>query len=97
MKIKNPSATKALIAHNKLSKELENTLFESEVNWLVLTVNWKGNLEKVDFEKKEIIWDEKKLAKAIKEAWNKVNIHVTNLQKEKYDELTKSLKIEDKK
>lgn len=97
MKIKNSNAAKALIAHNKLSKELKNTLFESEVNGLVLTVNWKGNLEKVDFENKEIIWDEKKLSKAIKKAWNKVNIHVTNLQKEKYDELAKSLKIKENK
>lgn len=60
----------------KIKKELENTLIESEINWLVVTFNWEMKAEKVDFETKELIpWlnDNQKqaLEKAIMEAINK--------------------------
>lgn len=91
-KNENAKTLAALKAHNKLNKELDNTFFESESNWLVLTVNWKWNIQNVEFEKKDILNNELKITKAIKEAWNKVNLHVTKIQKEKYDELTEKLK-----
>lgn len=60
----------------KVKKELENTLIESEVNWLVITVNWEMKVEKVDFETSNLIpWldDNQKTAleQAILEAVNK--------------------------
>lgn len=60
----------------KIKKELENTLIESEINWLVVTFNWEMKAEKVDFETKELIpWlnDSQKqaLEKAIQDAINK--------------------------
>lgn len=39
----------------KIKKELENTFIESEVWWLVITVNWEMKVEKVDFETAELI------------------------------------------
>lgn len=60
----------------KIKKELENTLIESEVSGLVITVNGEMKVEKVDFETWELIpWfsDTQKstLEKAIMEAINK--------------------------
>lgn len=60
----------------KIKKELENTLIESEVSGLVITVNGEMKVEKVDFEKPELIpglSDAQKTAleKAILEAVNK--------------------------
>ena len=49
----------------KIKKELENTVIESEVDGLVITVNWEMKVEKVDFESNELIpWlsNEQKLA-----------------------------------
>ncbi len=39
----------------KIKKELENTQIESEVDWLVITVNWEMKVEKVDFETLNLI------------------------------------------
>lgn len=39
----------------KIKKELENTLIESEVKGLVITVNGEMKVEKVDFETAELI------------------------------------------
>ena len=55
----------------KIKKELENTLIEAEVDWLVITVNWEMRVEKVDFEDTSIIWNQAALEKAILEAVNK--------------------------
>ena len=60
----------------KVKKELENTYIESEVGWLVITVNWEMKIEKADFETKDLIpWlneeQKKSLEKAIVEAVNK--------------------------
>ena len=55
----------------KVKKELENTLIESEVDWLVITVNWEMKIEKVEFEDNKIIWNKEALEKAILEAANK--------------------------
>ncbi len=56
---------------SKIKKELQNTLIESEVDWLVITVNWEMKVEKVDFEDDKIIWNKEALEKAIMEAVNK--------------------------
>ncbi len=60
----------------KIKKELENTLIESEINWLVITFNWEMKAEKVEFEKMDLIpWlndnHKKELENAILEAINK--------------------------
>lgn len=55
----------------KIKKELENTLIEAEVDWLVITVNWEMKVEKVEFEDTSIIWDKAALEKAILESVNK--------------------------
>ncbi len=55
----------------KIKKELENTFIESEVDWLVVTINWEMRVEKVEFEDTKIIWDKVALEKAILEAVNK--------------------------
>ena len=55
----------------KVKKELENTLIEAEVDWLVITVNWEMKVEKVEFEDTKIIWNKEALEKAIMEAINK--------------------------
>jgi len=55
----------------KIKKELENTLIESEVDWLVITFNWEMKVEKVEFEDTSIIWNKDALEKAILEACNK--------------------------
>ncbi len=60
----------------KIKKELENTLIESEINWLVITFNWEMKAEKVEFETLNLItWftPEQKLAleKAIQDSVNK--------------------------
>ncbi len=60
----------------KIKKELENTLIESEINWLVITFNWEMKAEKVEFETNTLIsWlsPEQKLAleKAIQDSVNK--------------------------
>lgn len=61
---------------NKIKKELENTLIESEVDGLVISVNWEMKVEKVDFETNDLIpWlsdsQKKALEKAILESINK--------------------------
>lgn len=60
----------------KIKKELENTLIESEVNWLVVTVNWEMKVEKVEFETNDLIPglskdQQKALEEAIANAVNK--------------------------
>ena len=55
----------------KVKKELENTIIEAEVDWLVVSVNWEMKIEKVYFEDTSIIWDQAALEKAIMEAVNK--------------------------
>ena len=55
----------------KVKKELENTYIESEVDGLVITVNGEMKIEKVDFEKTDIIGNKEALEKAILEAVNK--------------------------
>ncbi len=55
----------------KVKKELENTLIESEVDGLVVTVNGEMKVEKVEFEDTKIIWDKDALEKAILGAVNK--------------------------
>ena len=55
----------------KTKKELENTLIEAEVDWLVITINWEMKIEKVEFEDVSIIWNQAILEKAILEAVNK--------------------------
>jgi DNA-binding protein YbaB len=60
----------------KIKKELENTLIESEVNGLVITVNGEMKVEKAEFETSDLIpWltDGQKAAleKAIMDAVNK--------------------------
>jgi DNA-binding protein YbaB len=61
---------------SKVKKELENTFIESEVNWLVVTVNWEMKVEKTEFENTTLIpWlnaeQKAALEKAITEAVNK--------------------------
>lgn len=60
----------------KVKKELENTLIEAEVDWLVITINWEMKVEKAEFETKNLIhWlnDNQKaiLEKAIMDSINK--------------------------
>lgn len=60
----------------RVKKELENTIIEAEVNWLVVSVNWEMKVEKVDFETKDLIpWlsdnQKKALEEAIQNAVNK--------------------------
>lgn len=60
----------------KIKKELENTLIESEISWLVVTFNWEMKAEKVEFETKELIpWlndaQKQALEKAIQDSINK--------------------------
>lgn len=60
----------------KIKKELENTIIEAEVNWLVVSVNWEMKVEKVEFETDNLIpWlnstKKEELEKAIMEAVNK--------------------------
>jgi DNA-binding protein YbaB len=60
----------------KIKKELENTLIESEINWLVITFNWEMKAEKVEFETNVLIpWlsPEQKLAleRSIQDSVNK--------------------------
>lgn len=60
----------------KVKKELENTYIESEVNGLVITVNWEMKVEKCEFETEALVpWlnseQKKALEKAIVDAVNK--------------------------
>lgn len=60
----------------KIKKELENTIIEAEVEWLVVSVNWEMKVEKVDFETTELIpgltlEQKAKLENAIQAAINK--------------------------
>ncbi len=60
----------------KVKKDLENTLIEAEVSWLVVTINWEMKVEKTEFETDELITGLSKsqkeiLEKAITEAVNK--------------------------
>lgn len=61
---------------SKVKKELSNTHIEAEIDWLVITVNWEMKVEKVDFEKMDLIsWfnetQKLKLENSILEAINK--------------------------
>jgi DNA-binding protein YbaB len=61
---------------SKVKKELENTFIESEINWLVVTINWEMKVEKTEFETTDLIsWlnaeQKAALEKAITEAVNK--------------------------
>lgn len=60
----------------KIKKELENTIIEAEVEWLVISVNGEMKVEKVDFETSELISglskeQKTKLELAIQSAINK--------------------------
>lgn len=60
----------------KIKKELENTLIESEIDWLVVTFNWEMKAEKVEFETNTLIpWlspaQKQALEKAIQDSINK--------------------------
>ncbi len=60
----------------KVKKELENTLIESEIDWLVITVNWEMKAEKSEFETDKLIpglnkEQKEMLEKAITETINK--------------------------
>lgn len=60
----------------KIKKELENTYIESEVEWLVITVNGEMKVEKTEFESDKLIpgltpEQKKALEKAISDAVNK--------------------------
>ncbi len=60
----------------KVKKELENTLIESEVNGLVITINGEMKAEKADFETDALVpgltpAQKEELQKAIVEAVNK--------------------------
>ncbi len=60
----------------KIKKELENTIIEAEVNWLVISVNWEMKVEKTDFETNTLIpglsdSQKKALEEAITQAINK--------------------------
>lgn len=60
----------------KIKKELENTLIESEINWLVVTFNWEMKAEKVEFETDALIpglnsVQKEALEKAIQDSINK--------------------------
>lgn len=60
----------------KIKKELENTLIESEIDWLVITFNWEMKAEKVEFETNTLIpWlndaQKQALEKAIQDSINK--------------------------
>ena len=60
----------------RIQKELQNTLIESEIDWLVITFDWEMKAVKVDFEKDELVpWlsssQKENLQKAILEAINK--------------------------
>lgn len=85
-------ALAAIKAQKKLDKKLDNTFFESESKGLVLTVNGKWMIQGVVFEDKQALGNEKQMISAITEAWNKVNMHVTKMQKEEYAKLEKELK-----
>lgn len=53
----------------KIKKELENTIIESEVNWLVISVNWEMKVEKTYFENSNLItWLNENQKKALEEA-----------------------------
>ncbi len=60
----------------KVKKELENTIIEAEVNWLVVSVNGEMKVEKTEFETDALIsWlsssQKEVLENAISEAVNK--------------------------
>ena len=60
----------------KVKKELENTLIEAEVDWLVVTVNGEMKVEKTEFETDKLIpglnsWHKAALEEAITKAVNK--------------------------
>lgn len=60
----------------KIKKELENTIIEAEVGWLVVSINGEMKVEKVEFETLDLIpWlspsQKEALEKAILEAVNK--------------------------
>ena len=66
----------------KVKKELENTIIEAEVNWLVISVDWEMKVTKVDFETKDLIsWLNSSQQKALEEAiMNAVNKWVKKSQ-----------------
>lgn len=66
----------------KIKKELENTVIESEVNWLVISINWEMKVEKVEFETKDLIpWLNDSQKKALEEAiMNSINKWVKKSQ-----------------
>jgi len=61
---------------SKIKKELENTIIEAEVNWLVISINWEMKIEKTEFETNDLIpwlsdFQKKALEEAITKAINK--------------------------
>lgn len=60
----------------KVKKELENTYIESEVDGLVITINWEMKAEKAEFENDNLVkWltkeQQEALCKAMVESFNK--------------------------
>lgn len=53
----------------KIKKELENTIIEAEVDWLVISVNWEMKVEKTEFETNNLIpWLNEAQKKALEDA-----------------------------
>jgi DNA-binding protein YbaB len=55
----------------KIQEELSNTHIEAEFDGVVVTIDGQLKVVKVEFENKDILRDESRLANAIKEAVNK--------------------------
>lgn len=82
----------------KVKKELENTIIEAEVNWLVISVNWEMKVEKVDFETSVLIpWlndtQKKALEEAIANAVNKWTKKAQEVAAEKMQWVMRSMWI----
>lgn len=68
----------------KIKKELENTIIEAEVGWLVISVNGEMKVEKVEFETLDLIpW----LSQSQKEALEKAILESVNKWVKKSQEL----------
>ena len=74
----------AMSQANAIGKKLENTIIEAESNWLVISMNWKMEIQEVKFEKKDIIWNEELLVKSIKECLEKWFSYIQKIVSEEY-------------
>lgn len=68
----------------KIKKELENTIIEAEVGWLVISVNGEMKVEKVEFETLDLI---PSLSPSQKEALEKAILESVNKWVKKSQEL----------